>query len=288
MTPGQMFKQAIQDEQPLQITGVINAYCALLAEGAGFRALYLSGAGVANASFGIPDLGFTTLEQVAEDAARIAKASSLPLLVDIDTGWEENLFNGRTMGAMHEAGVAAVHLEDQVSMKRCGHRPGKKLVPTEEMVDRVKAAVESRPDPDLVVMARTDAAAVEGVDAAIQRAQAYVQAGADMIFAEALGSLDQYKAFVAAVPVPVLANITEFGKTPMFTVEELRDAGIAMALYPLSGFRAMSAAARSVYQTIREDGTQKAVVDTMQTRAELYEVLRYEEYERSADEKLNK
>lgn len=285
---GQRFRDALAAERPLQIAGAINAYTARLAERAGFRALYVSGAGVANASFGLPDLGFTTLDQVAEDVRRIAGTTSLPLLVDIDTGWEDDLFTGRTMKVMYEAGAAAVHLEDQVSMKRCGHRPGKALVSTSEMVERVTAAVASKPDASMVLMARTDAAAVEGVPAAIARAQAYVAAGADMIFAEALTSLDEYRAFVAAVKVPVLANITEFGKTPMYTVEDLRGTGVAMVLYPLSAFRAMSAAARDVYAAIRGDGTQKAVVDRMQTRAELYDVLDYLSYERKADDELNK
>jgi methylisocitrate lyase len=285
---GQRFRDALAVERPLQIAGAINAYTARLAERAGFRALYVSGAGVANASFGLPDLGFTTLDQVAEDVRRIAGTTSLPLLVDIDTGWEDDLFTGRTMKVMYEAGAAAVHLEDQVSMKRCGHRPGKTLVSTTEMVERVTAAVASKPDASMVLMARTDAAAVEGVSAAIARAQAYVAAGADMIFAEALTSLDEYRAFVAAVKVPVLANITEFGKTPMYTVEDLRGTGVAMVLYPLSAFRAMSAAARDVYAAIRGDGTQKAVVDRMQTRVELYDVLDYLSYERKADDELNK
>ncbi len=288
MKAGQTFRDALAVERPLQIAGAINAYTARLAERAGFRALYVSGAGVANASFGLPDLGFTTLDQVAEDVRRIAGTTSLPLLVDIDTGWEDDLFTGRTMKVMYEAGAAAVHLEDQVSMKRCGHRPGKALVSTSEMVERVTAAVASKPDPSMVLMARTDAAAVEGVPAAIARAQAYVAAGADMIFAEALTSLDEYRAFIAAVNVPVLANITEFGKTPMYTVEDLRGAGVAMVLYPLSAFRAMSAAAREVYAAIRGDGTQKAVVDRMQTRTELYDVLDYLSYERKADDELNK
>lgn len=286
MTPGQKFREALSAEKPLQIAGVINAYCARMAERAGFRALYISGAGVANASFGLPDLGFTTLDQVAEDVRRIRGTTGLPILVDIDTGWDEDLFSGRTMNVMHAAGAAAVHMEDQVSMKRCGHRPGKALVSKEEMVERIEAAVNSRPDPDMVLMARTDAAAGEGLEAAIHRAQSYVHAGADMIFAEALTTLDQYRAFTAAVPAPVLANITEFGKTPMFTVDELKSAGIAMALYPLSAFRAMNAAARDVYQTIRRDGSQKEMLDRMQTRVELYQYLNYEEYERKADEKL--
>lgn len=283
---GDMFRSALLSEEPLQIAGTINAYTAMLAERAGFKALYVSGAGVANASFGLPDLGFTTLDQVAEDVRRIAGATSLPVLVDIDTGWEDDLFSGRTMRVMHEAGAAAVHLEDQVSMKRCGHRPGKKLISTAEMVERVEAAAKSKPDPAMVLMARTDAAAVEGIEAAIERSLAYVAAGADMIFAEALTTLDEYRAFTSCVKVPVLANITEFGKTPMFTVDALREAGVAMVLYPLSAFRAMSKAAEEVYSAIKRDGTQAAVVERMQTRMELYDVLNYAKYEQQADEKL--
>jgi methylisocitrate lyase len=283
---GDMFRSALLSEEPLQIAGTINAYTAMLAERAGFKALYVSGAGVANASFGLPDLGFTTLDQVAEDVRRIAGATSLPVLVDIDTGWEDDLFSGRTMRVMHEAGAAAVHLEDQVSMKRCGHRPGKKLVSTAEMVERVEAAAKSKPDPAMVLMARTDAAAVEGIEAAIERSLAYVAAGADMIFAEALATLDEYRAFTSRVKVPVLANITEFGKTPMFTVDALREAGVAMVLYPLSAFRAMSKAAEEVYTAIKRDGTHAAVVERMQTRMELYDVLNYAKYEQQADEKL--
>lgn len=286
MNRGQLFRDALSKEKPLQVAGVINAYCARLAERAGFRALYISGAGVANASFGLPDLGFTTLDQVAEDVRRITGTTSLPVLVDIDTGWDDDLFAGRTMKVMHEAGAAAVHMEDQVSMKRCGHRPGKALVSKDEMVARVEAAVKTRPEAGPLLMARTDAAAGEGLDAAIHRAQAYVHAGADMIFAEALTSLEEYRAFTSAVKVPVLANITEFGKTPLFTTGQLREAGVSLVLYPLSAFRAMSAAARDVYQTIRADGTQQASVDCMQTRAELYQVLDYESYERRADEAL--
>ena len=286
MTPGQTFRNAVTEEHPLQIAGAVNAYCARLAERAGFRALYLSGAGVANASFGLPDLGYTTLDQVAEDVRRITSTTALPLLVDIDTGWEDDLFTGRTMKVMHAAGAAAVHLEDQVSMKRCGHRPGKTLVSTADMVTRVEAAVRSKPDSAMVLMARTDAAAVEGLTAAIDRASAYVAAGADMIFAEALTSLDEYTTFTSAIRVPVLANITEFGKTPLFTTGDLAGVGIAMVLYPLSAFRAMSAAARDVYAAIRGDGTQKNVIDRMQTRVELYDVLNYAEYERKADEAL--
>lgn len=288
MNSGQLFRDALRVERPLQIAGAINAYCARMAERAGFRALYISGAGVANASFGLPDLGFTTLDQVAEDVRRITSATTLPVLVDIDTGWEDDLFTGRTMTVMHEAGAAAVHLEDQVSMKRCGHRPGKTLVTTAEMVARVEAAATTRPDPAMVLMARTDAAAVEGLEAAIQRALAYGAAGADVIFAEALTTLEEYRAFTARVKIPVLANITEFGKTPMLTVNELRDAGVSLVLYPLSAFRAMSAAARDVYAAIRCDGTQAAVVERMQTRAELYDMLNYAEYEKKVDEKINR
>ena len=288
MADGKTFRDLVLREKPLQIAGAINAYAAKLAERAGFHALYVSGAGVANASFGLPDLGFTTLDQVAEDVRRIASATNLPLLVDIDTGWDEDLASGRTMKVMHTAGAAAVHIEDQVSMKRCGHRPGKKLVSTEEMVARVEAAVKTRPDSSMVVMARTDAAAVEGLEPAIKRALAYVQAGADMIFAEALTSLDEYRSFTKSVRVPVLANITEFGKTPAFAASELNAAGVAIVLYPLSAFRAMSAAARDVYEAIRRDGSQKAVIGRMQTRAELYDVLNYAEFEKKADEKINR
>jgi methylisocitrate lyase len=280
------FKEALAAECPLQIAGAVNAYTAMLAERAGFSALYVSGAGVANASFGLPDLGFTTLDQVAEDVRRIARATTRPVLVDIDTGWEEALFDGRTMRVLHEAGAGAVHLEDQVSMKRCGHRPNKALVSMADMVARVTAAVGTRPDPSLFVIARTDAAAGEGVAAAIERARAYAAAGADGIFAEALTTLDDYRAFCAALDVPVLANCTEFGKTPLYTVEALREAGVAMVLYPLSAFRAMSAAARDTYAAIRRDGTQRAVVAGMQTRVELYDVLDYARYEREADERL--
>lgn len=270
-------------EQPLQIAGTINAYTALLAERAGFKALYVSGAGVANASHGIPDLGMTHLGDVAEDVRRISLAVSLPLLVDIDTGWGHAFGIARTIRELERAGAAAVHIEDQVSAKRCGHRPGKELVSPSEMSDRVKAAVDARADPAFAIMARTDAAASEGLTAAIERAQAYVAAGADMLFAEALTSLAEYAAFTQAVKVPVLANITEFGKTPLFTTAELAQAGISMALYPLSAFRAMSAAAELVYRTIRRDGTQKAVLSSMQTRDELYQVLNYHAFEKTLD-----
>lgn len=270
----------------MQVAGAIHAYAARLAQRAGFRALYVSGAGVANASFGLPDLGMTTLEQVAEEVRRIAGATDLPLLVDIDTGWGRNLTSGKTMRMLHDAGAAAVHLEDQVEMKRCGHREGKKLVPVGVMVKRIQAAVRTRPSRDLVVMARTDAVAVEGVEAAVLRSKAYVQAGAEMIFAEALGSLLAYRKFTREVKVPVLANMTEFGKTPMFGLKQFRLAGVRLVLYPLSAFRAMNAAAEHVYQTIRIKGTQRSVVGRMQTRAELYRVLDYQRAEKSMDRRL--
>ncbi len=281
---GKRLRNAVVEERPLQVVGVINAYAALLAERAGFRALYLSGAGVANASYGLPDLGMTSLENVLEDVRRITSVTELPLLVDADTGWGGAFNIARTVQEMIRAGAAGIHLEDQVSAKRCGHRPGKVLVETGEMVDRVKAAVDARTDEAFVVMARTDAAAGEGIDAAIERSRAYVAAGADMIFAEALTELDLFRRFTREVEVPVLANMTEFGKTPLFTVAELADAGLGLALYPLSAFRAMSAAAQQVYETIRTDGTQQAVVDSMQTRAELYDVLGYHAYEQKLDE----
>ena len=272
MTPGQKFRAALAAEKPLQVAGTLNAYAALLAERAGFRALYLSGAGVANHSYGLPDTGQTGLADVLIDTRRITHRVTLPLLVDIDTGWDDPAAAVREMAA---AGAAAVHLEDQVPAKLCGHLPGKHLVPTAEMVARVKSAVTGKPDRDFVVMARTDAAANEGVPAAIARAQAYAAAGADMIFAEAIHTLDDYRAFTAAVPVPVLANLTEFGRTPYFTLAELRATGIALALYPLSASRAAAAASREVYQAIRRDGTQKSVVGQMQTRADLYDTLGY-------------
>jgi methylisocitrate lyase len=272
MTPGQQFRAALAAETPLQIAGAINAYAALQAERAGFRALYLSGAGVANHSHGWPDTGKTELADVLLDARRIARRVSLPLLVDIDTGWDDP---ARAVRELAAAGAAAVHIEDQVPAKLCGHLPGKHLVPAAEMVARVKSAVAGKPDPGFVVMARTDAAANEGVPAAIARAQAYVAAGADMIFAEALRSLDDFRAFAAGVRVPVLANLTEFGRTPYFTVEELRAAGIAMVLYPLSASRAAAAASRDVYAAIRKEGTQKTIVARMQTRADLYDILGY-------------
>ena len=280
---GARFRAALEAERPLQVAGTINAYSALLAERAGFKAIYLSGAGVANASFGLPDLGMTSLNDVCEDIRRITGATELPLLVDADTGWGAAFNIGRTVREMIRAGAAALHLEDQVSAKRCGHRPGKALVSTSEMCDRIRAAVDGRTDDAFVIMARTDAHAVEGQRQAIDRAVAYVEAGADMIFAEALTTLDEYREFTATVRVPVLANITEFGKTPLFTTGELADAGVRLALYPLSAFRAMSAAAVAVYETLRREGTQQAVLDTMQTRTELYDVLGYHDYERKLD-----
>jgi methylisocitrate lyase len=281
---GARLRAAVAEEQPLQVVGTINAYCALLAERAGLRALYLSGAGVANASYGLPDLGITTLENVLEDARRIAGVTELPLLVDADTGFGSAFNIARTVKEMIRAGAAGMHIEDQVQTKRCGHRPGKAIVPKEEMVDRIKAAVDARIDSSFVIMARTDAFAVEGLEAAIDRAAACREAGADMIFPEALTELVQYRKFSDALGVPILANITEFGKTPLYTTQELRDAGVGLVLYPLSAFRAMSKAALEVYQAIRRDGTQQAVVEAMQTRAALYDVLDYHSYERKLDE----
>ncbi|HEX4121074.1 MAG TPA: methylisocitrate lyase [Verrucomicrobiae bacterium] len=280
---GKRFRRELEQEQPLQIVGVINAYTAILAEKTGFRALYLSGAGVANASYGLPDLGITSLADVLADVRRITAATSLPLLVDADTGWGEALGIQRTTREMILAGAAGMHLEDQVAAKRCGHRPGKELVGTAEMCDRIKAAVDARTDPDFVIMARTDAATVEGLPAALERARAYRAAGADIIFAEALSSLEEYKTFCQGLDVPVLANMTEFGKTPLFTVKELASAGVGLALYPLSAFRAMSAAALEVFGAIRKEGTQKSVIDKMQTRAALYEFLDYHAYESKLD-----
>ena len=281
---GARFRAAMAIEHPLQIVGTINAYAALLAREAGFRAIYLSGAGVANASFGLPDLGLTTLNDVAEDVRRISAATDLPLLVDADTGWGAAFMIARTVQELTRAGAAGLHIEDQVQAKRCGHRPGKALVPPEEMVDRIKAAVDGRSDQQFIIMARTDAQAVEGLTAAIDRSQRYVEAGADIIFAEALTSLEEYRRITSTINVPVLANLTEFGKTPMFTVEELRAAGVRLVLYPLSAFRAMSAAALKVYTTLRQEGTQQAMLDIMQTRAELYDVLGYHAYEQKLDE----
>jgi len=283
-TPGQAFSEALAAETPLQLPGVINAYAAILARDAGFRALYLSGAGVANASYGLPDLGMTSLDNVLEDVRRITGAVDLPLLVDADTGWGSAFGVARSITELGRAGAAGCHIEDQVAAKRCGHRPNKQIVSSSEMCDRIKAACDGRIDDSFVVMARTDAVAPEGLDAAIERCQAYVAAGADMIFSEALESLDDYKQVTAALDVPVLANITEFGKTPLFTVDELGEAGIAIALYPLSAFRAMSQAAFNVFSALRKQGTQAASLDAMQTRAELYDHLGYHAYETKLDD----
>ncbi len=273
MSPGARLRAALRVEKPLQLAGVIHAYAAILAERSGFRALYLSGAGVANASYGVPDIGLTTLDDVLIDVRRITSATNLPLLVDADTGWDDPK---QTVREMIREGAAGIHLEDQVEAKRCGHLPGKQLVPAKEMVARLKAAVAGKTDPQFVIMARTDAAGVEGIDAAIERAKLYHAAGADMIFAEALTTLAEYRMYTAAVKIPVLANITEFGKTPLFTTSQLKSAGVRLVLYPLSGFRAMNAAALKTFQTIRNDGTQRRVVKQMQTRAELYEFLGYD------------
>jgi len=281
---GQLLREALSAESPLQIIGTINANHALLAQRAGYRAIYLSGGGVAAGSLGLPDLGITTLEDVLVDVRRIVNVCQLPLLVDIDTGFGPSAFNiARTITSLISAGAAGAHIEDQVGAKRCGHRPNKELVSKEEMVDRIRAAVDARGEDPFVIIARTDAIAGEGMDAAIDRALAYVAAGADAIFPEAIRNLDDYKRFTSAVNVPVLANITEFGLTPLFTVEELKSAGVAMALYPLSAFRAMNKAAENVYEVIRKEGTQKSVIETMQTREELYERINYYEYERSLD-----
>ena len=283
MTPGARFRAAVRDERPLQVVGAITAYAARMAERTGFKALYLSGGGVAANSLGMPDLGISTMEDVLIDARRITDVTTLPLLVDIDTGWGGAFNIARTIRSFAKAGVAAVHMEDQVGQKRCGHRPGKEVVPKDEMVDRVKAAVDAKTDKDFVIMARTDALAVEGLDAAIDRARACVEAGADMIFPEAMTELSMYRKFADAVKVPVLANITEFGSTPLFTRDELAGAGVGLILYPLSAFRAMNAAALKVYDSIRRDGTQKNVVETMQTRADLYKYLDYHAYEGKLD-----
>lgn len=287
-SPGQRFREALISEQPLQIAGAINAYSALQASRAGFRALYLSGAGVANASHGLPDLGITSLNDVLEDAARITAACPLPLLVDIDTGWGTELTIQRAIRALERAGVAGIHMEDQVSAKRCGHRPGKQLVNIDEMQARLQAAVASRRNPDFVIMARTDAMNVEGLPAVIVRSQAYLAAGAEMIFAEAIETLDDFRQICATIDAPILANMTEFGRTPSFSLDELRSVGVSMALYPLTAFRAMNAAARLAYQAIRRDGTQAAILDTLQTREQLYEVLDYHAMETRMDEQRAK
>jgi methylisocitrate lyase len=288
LTAGARLRSALEIERPLQVVGTINAYAALLAESRGFRAIYLSGAGVANASFGFPDLGITSLNDVCEDVRRVSGACSLPLLVDADTGFGSAFNIARTTRELIRAGAAGMHLEDQVSAKRCGHRPGKALVHAGEMVDRIHAAADARSDPAFVVMARTDAHAVEGQAAALERAAQYVAAGADMIFAEALRTLDEYREFCSALSVPVLANITEFGQTPLFTVTELASAGVRLVLYPLSAFRAAARAQLRVYEAIRVEGTQKSVLELMQTRAELYAVLGYHEYEQKLDELFGK
>ena len=280
---GLRFRQAVEDCSPLQVVGTVNAYSALLAEKADHKALYLSGAGVANASFGLPDLGMTSLENVLEDARRITGASNLPLLVDIDTGWGGAFNIARTIKEMERVGVAAVHIEDQVAQKRCGHRPNKAIVNQAEMVNRIKAAVDARSDESFVIMARTDALAVDGMQAAIDRACACVEAGADMIFPEAITTLQQYEEFSKSVHVPFLANITEFGMSPMFTTQELANAGVSIVLYPLSGFRAMSQAALNVYQVLRQEGSQNSSLKSMQSRNELYEVLNYHAYEDRLD-----
>ncbi len=284
MSAGARFRAALETERPLKIVGTINAFTALLAERAGHKAIYLSGAGVANASFGLPDLAMTTLNDVCEDIRRIAGATELPLLVDADTGWGSAFMIGRTIQEMTRAGAAGCHLEAQGAVTRCGHRPGKALVEPAEMCDRIKAAVDGRTDESFAIMARTDAHAVEGQQAALDRAAAYVEAGADMIFAEALTTVDEYRDFTSAINAPVLANLTEFGKTPLFTADELAEVGVAMTLYPLSAFRAMSKAALAVYETIAETGTSSGAVDAMQTRMELYDVLGYQAYEDKLDE----
>jgi methylisocitrate lyase len=284
MSPGARFRAAVAAEQPLQVPGAINANHALLAKHAGFKAIYLSGGGVAAGSLGLPDLGISGLDDVLTDVRRITDVCDLPLLVDVDTGFGASAFNvARTTKSMIKFGAAAMHIEDQVGAKRCGHRPNKEIVGKQEMVDRIRAAADARTDETFVIMARTDALAVEGLEAAIERAVACVEAGADMVFPEAITDLDMYKKFADAVKVPILANITEFGSTALFTVEELRGAGVGLVLYPLSAFRAMNKAAENVYGAIRRDGSQKAVVDTMQTRMELYESIGYHDYERRLD-----
>ncbi len=283
MSQGKKFRAAMASEKPLQIPGTINAYTALMAESVGYKAIYLSGGGVANASYGLPDLGMTSLNDVLEDVRRITAATSVPLLVDIDTGWGGAFNIARSIKDMTAAGAAAVHIEDQVAQKRCGHRPNKSIVSTAEMVDRIKAAVDAKTDADFVVMARTDALAVDGMNAVVDRAGAFAEAGADAIFAEAMTEIGMYAPIVEAAGIPVLANLTEFGETPLYTTDELAAVDIAMALYPLSAFRAMNKAALNVYRAIRTEGTQTSVVDTMQTRMELYDFLGYHEYEQKLD-----
>ncbi|MCE9589434.1 MAG: methylisocitrate lyase [Planctomycetes bacterium] len=285
---GKRFRAVVESEQPTQIVGTINAYTAMLARDAGFRAVYLSGAGVANASYGLPDLGLTTLDDVLIDARRVARATELPLLVDADTGWGSSAETARTVRGLIDAGAGAMHLEDQIDAKKCGHLPGKRLVSTDEMIDRLRAALDARTDPAFVIMARTDAYSVEGLDAAIHRADRYVEAGADMIFAEAMSSLDDYRRFTGAIKVPVLANLTEFGKTPLFSLDEMRSAGVRLVLYPLTAFRAMNAAALNVYRTVRREGTQRSLTDQMQTREDLYRVLDYYAFEKRLADKAAK
>jgi methylisocitrate lyase len=282
-SPGELLRKALAEEKPLQVVGTINAFSAIMAERVGFRSVYLSGAGIANACFGLPDLGMTTLTDVLEEARRITSITSLPLIVDVDTGWGSAFMIGRTVREMSRTGVAAIHIEDQVATKRCGQRPGKKVVAPREMADRIKAAVDAKTYRDFVVIARTDAVAIEGLDASIERARLYREAGADMIFPEALPGIDDYRTFAETVDIPVLANITEFGVTPLFTLEELSQAGVGAVLYPLSAFRAMNAAALKVYRNIRRKGTQREVLDIMQTREELYDFLSYYDYERKLD-----
>ena len=287
-TPGSLFRASLEQESPLQIPGVINAYCALMAEAAGFRAIYLSGAGVANGNFGMPDLGMTSLAEVVVEIERIVSITALPLLVDVDTGWGHSLNIARTVKSVIRAGAAALHIEDQESAKRCGHRPNKRIVSTAEMVDRIHACVDARTDESFVIMARTDAFATEGLDGSIDRCQRYLEAGADMIFAEAITDQTQYRRFTAALDAPVLANMTEFGESPLLTVDQLRSVGVRLVLYPLSAFRAMNAAAQQVFQTIRREGSQKNSVAHMQTREELYDVLNYHYYEQQIDQLLTR
>ena len=288
MTPGLLFKKAIEAERPLQVIGAINAYHAKLAEKTGYKAIYLSGGGVAAGSLGVPDLGISTLEDVLIDIRRITDSTSLPLLVDVDTGFGGAFNIARTIRSVEKSGAAAVHIEDQIQAKRCGHRPNKSIVSQNEMVDRIKSAVDAKNDENFVIMARTDALAVEGLQSAIDRACACVEAGADMIFPEAINDLDTYKKFTKSLDVPVLANITEFGATPLFSLDELNSVGIAIALYPLSAFRAMNKAALNIYRGLREEGTQKNLVEQMQTREELYEFLDYHEYEKKLDQLFKK
>jgi methylisocitrate lyase len=294
VTPGQKFRQAIMDNHPLQIVGTINPYCAMMAERIGHQAIYLSGGGIANASYGLPDLGITTLNDVLVDVERVTNASALPLLVDIDTGFGGAFNIARAIKAMEKAGAAAVHMEDQVAQKRCGHRPNKAIVSKNEMADRIKAAVDARLHDTFVIMARTDALAVEGMDSAIERAISCIEAGADMIFPEAINELSQYKQFKTNVesatgrPVPILANITEFGQTPLYSCEELASVNVDMVLYPLSAFRAMNKAAENIYSTLKQQGHQTSVIDTMQTRSELYDYLNYHRYEDKLDQLFKK